>query len=67
MIDKVTLELWPESWQNLFECVHAKGTTIKTQGNFWAAIQELERQFGYTPEEIPAFNVEDIGFVKEEK
>ena len=39
---KVGLLLHPESWQNLFSCI--RNSTIKTEGNFWAAIQELERQ-----------------------
>lgn len=44
------LALWPDSWQNIFECLHAKGTKVESSGNFWAAIQQLERQFGYEQE-----------------
>lgn len=47
MPQKMALSLKPESWENLFDCLHAKGTSIKSNGNFWAAVQELERQFHY--------------------
>jgi len=40
---KLPLLLHPESWQNLFHCI--RHSTIKSEGNFWAAIQEIERQF----------------------
>ena len=40
---KIWLLLRPESWENLFLCI--RNSTIKSEGNFWAAVQELERQF----------------------
>ncbi len=40
--DKQPLLLHPESWQNIFDCI--RDSKINSQGNFWAAIQELERQ-----------------------
>lgn len=39
---KVGLLLRPESWVNLFECI--RKSSINSKGNFWAAVQELERQ-----------------------
>jgi len=42
---RIHLNLWRDSWQNLFECIHAPGTKIETKGNFWAALQELKSQF----------------------
>lgn len=41
---KMGLLLHPDSWKNLIKCIrHSK---IESKGNFWAAVQELERQFG---------------------
>lgn len=54
MIEKIELKLWADNWQNLFECLHAADTKIDSKGNFWAVVQELEKQFGYVPAEIPA-------------
>lgn len=39
---KIPLLLHPDSWQNIFGCI--RKSTIKSEGNFWAAIQEIERQ-----------------------
>ena len=48
---KLQLNLWPESWENLFDCIHHAETRIRSQGNFWAAVQALEEQANYhTPE-----------------
>ncbi len=30
------------SWENIIECLHE--STIKSKGNFWAAIQHIEDQ-----------------------
>ncbi len=50
--DEIGLRLRATSWENLFDCLHRAGTQIKSEGNFWAAVQELERQFDYmTPEQ----------------
>lgn len=40
---KKPLLLHPDSWQNLFDCI--RKSSIKSEGNFWVAIQEIERQF----------------------
>ncbi len=40
---KVGLLLHPESWENLFGCI--RESRINSEGNFWAALQEIERQF----------------------
>ena len=40
----VSLVLKESSWLNLIECIRSKNTNIDTRGNFWAAIQEMERQ-----------------------
>ncbi len=40
---KVGLLLHPESWENLFNCI--RESRINSEGNFWAALQEIERQF----------------------
>ena len=39
---KLPLLLHPDSWQNIFECI--RNSKLNTEGNFWAAIQEIERQ-----------------------
>lgn len=39
---KLPLLLHPDSWKNIFVCI--RNSTIKSEGNFWAAIQEIERQ-----------------------
>lgn len=44
---KVGLLLHPESWTNLFKCI--RKSNINSEGNFWAAIQELERQLEEYP------------------
>lgn len=42
----VGLLLRPESWENLFNCI--RESRINSEGNFWAALQEIERQFAET-------------------
>jgi hypothetical protein len=42
-LGKVGLMLHPGSWQNIFDCI--RNSKIKSEGNFWASIQEVERQF----------------------
>jgi len=37
------LELFESSWSNLFKVI--RQSNIKSEGNFWAAVQRLERQF----------------------
>jgi hypothetical protein len=57
--DEIGLRLRATSWENLFDCLHKAGTQIKSEGNFWAAVQELERQFDYlTPEQRKAKGIE---------
>jgi len=41
---RIKLELMDTSWDNLFHCLRKLDTKISSEGNFWAAIQELERQ-----------------------
>ncbi len=38
-----------DSWQNLFDVIRSEKTELDTRGNFWAAVQHLERQL---PEEL---------------
>lgn len=38
-----SLGIMKKSWENLFKVI--RQSDIKSEGNFWAAIQELERQF----------------------
>lgn len=42
---KLGLLLHPESWRNIFDCVRESSIKLPTKENFWAAVQELERQF----------------------
>ena len=37
------LGLMKSSWENLFEVI--RKNNLDTTGNFWAAVQHLERQF----------------------
>jgi hypothetical protein len=41
---RIKLELMDTSWDNLFHCLRKSDAKISSEGNFWAAIQELERQ-----------------------
>lgn len=43
MVNKIQLETKKESWENLFRCI--RNSEIKSEGNFWATIQNLETQF----------------------
>jgi hypothetical protein len=43
---RVRLALRPESWETIFATIHGVGTKIESAGNFWAAVQSLEGQFG---------------------
>lgn len=55
---KMHLSLWPESWENMFDCLHHKDTRIYSQGNFWAAVQAIEEQSAYhTPERRKALGI----------
>lgn len=60
----LSLSLRPDSWENLFDCLHAAETRISAQGNFWAAVQSLESQCSYyTPDRRKALGIleqEDI-------
>jgi len=37
------LELKPSSWKNIFEVI--RKNRIESEGNFWASVQHLERQY----------------------
>ena len=37
------LELKTKSWENLFLCI--RNSRFEAEGNFWAAVQQLEVQF----------------------
>lgn len=39
----MNLELMDSSWENLFKVI--RQSDIKSEGNFWAAVQHLERQY----------------------
>lgn len=41
---KVNVAIKRSSWQNIFDTVRSKDSSISTLGNFWAALQEIERQ-----------------------
>lgn len=41
---KINVAINRTSWQNIFDTVRSKKTNISTLGNFWAALQEIERQ-----------------------
>lgn len=41
---RVSIWLKPDSWQNLFAVIRSRETHIDSVGNFWAAVQEAERQ-----------------------
>lgn len=41
----VKLTLMETSWENIFEVIRHRDTKLKSEGNFWAAILYLERQF----------------------
>ena len=43
-VKRIKLQLRTESWDNIFHCLRKPGTLINSEGNFWAAVQELERQ-----------------------
>ena len=44
--DKLSFALKASSWKNLFRVIRHKDTVICSDtSNFWATIQELERQF----------------------
>ena len=38
------LDLFTSSWENLFKVIRNQPHPLETKGNFWAAIQSLERQ-----------------------
>jgi hypothetical protein len=48
----ISLQLREESWGNLLYCLRKKDTVIDSEGNFWSAVQELERQFLVDTKEI---------------
>lgn len=41
---KIPVCLMPESWRTIFESLRHVDTRVHSLGNFWAAIQEAERQ-----------------------
>lgn len=43
--ERLAFDLWKTSWDEIFAGLHRAGTHINSHGNFWAAVQELERQF----------------------
>lgn len=55
------LELSAVSWQNLFNTIRAQDPPIGSEGNFWAAIQHLERQFEEKKEFIKLFKETPAG------
>jgi hypothetical protein len=44
---KLNIALKRSSWRNVMDSIRAGGTKIASVGNFWAAIQEVERQLAW--------------------
>lgn len=53
MVTRTRLALWPDSWGCIFKSLHHEKTHIESVGNFWAAVQELEQQFGSKKKSVP--------------
>lgn len=56
------LELKEKNWKILFDCI--RNSNIKSEGNFWALIQYLERQYY---EEIEREEMEKSIYILNEK
>ena len=41
---KVNVALQRTSWQNIFDTIRSNKESIPARGNFWTALQEIERQ-----------------------